>query len=74
MYPTRGREFALRLNCEKNGCVEKYGWKHEDDGDLRMVSGSAQFWQDRWESAKINGHECDRMTREVLFGVWTVEP
>lgn len=67
-YLTYTKEFALRLNCVKNGCHPLHG----DDGTIVPLEGWR--WQDKWEESALAGHACDRMTRTVYFGLWEMEP
>lgn len=69
-HPTRGKEYALRINCVRNGCAEKYGFVHLDHMEVQIISGSSDVWKAKWNTGYWNGHMCDRMEREVLYGVW----
>jgi hypothetical protein len=65
---SRTKEFALRLNCVKNGCSPLHG----DDGTIVPIEGWR--WQEKWEESALAGHACDRMTRMVYIGLWEMEP
>lgn len=68
VYFTYTKEYALRLNCVKNGCQPLHG----DDGTIVPLEGWR--WQDKWEESALAGHACDQMTRTVYFGPWEMEP
>jgi hypothetical protein len=64
---SRTKEYALRLNCVKNGCNPL----HAEDGDIVPINGWR--WQEKWESSVLVGHACDQMTRMVYRGLWEKE-
>lgn len=51
-------QYALRLDCNKNGCLDKFGFKHSDDGDIKLASHSQP-------NQTINGHETVLLTRTI---------
>ena len=73
-YPTRGKEYGLRVNCVKNGCQDTYGWLHLEHGEVKTISESSVHWKARWNTGHVNGHVCDHVAREVLYGVWEEVP
>lgn len=58
LYPAGDRQRALRLNCKKNGCMEKFGFEHSDNG---RIYGCVDW--EHWRRATVNGHACDRVER-----------
>lgn len=67
----RGKQYGLRLNCEKSGCMEKFGFLHTDNGEIRILDGPG--WQEVWERATVNGHVCDRVTQVIIYEPWLTE-
>ena len=71
---TRGKQFGLRYNCEKNGCVEKNG--QECPGNGRIVTPEMlgiPTWGDDWDRAEVHGHLCDKMSQVVIYESWQLE-
>ncbi len=61
-------EYALRMNCAKQGCEAELGYIHSDDGDIYCENGvqplpNNEWVADRMERATINGHACDVVAR-----------
>lgn len=59
MTSTSRIEYGLRLDCEKNNCIELYGAAHEDDGRVFITNKEPE------KAWKFNGHETSKVVREV---------
>lgn len=75
MRVTRGKQYGLRYNCEKNGCVEKNGKECLGNGRIVTLNDlGVKFWNEgEWELGAIHGHACDRMTQVIIYEPWKLE-
>lgn len=72
MTPPGTVQYLLKLDCDLNGCLEKYGFRHSDEGTGRQLN--LPYDKGAWDRATINNHACTRWTRVIPEWEQVIQP